>query len=199
MNEFVEVTYGTMGKGFHNRNIGDPKADVALNSPTQRGWELTKDGSLELYAQHARKSTIRLQALQSRSRRPGSASALIPRREQRSVAIQALGWVVGSVTRQRLSALGSRQYTLQLFMGPMWPPLHFFLLVLKACIQSNRFHYGFSQHTLFLSPFLTPSTTPAASFLLAHCLPSNNAFFSIPYLQSLSIPQREHAIFVFLL
>lgn len=158
MNQLAGVTYGTMGKGLHNRSWGDPKAAVTLNSLTQRGWGLTKDTSLELSAQHAWNSTLRLQALQSRSRRPGSASTLlIPRRQQLSAATQALGWVVDSVT---LCAPGGTHCSC------LWGQhglLSFFLLVLKVCIQSNRFHYGFPQHTLFLSPFLIPSTSPAAS------------------------------------
>lgn len=162
MNEFVGVTYGTMGKGLHNRSRGDPKAAVTLNSPTQRGWGLTKEASLEPSAQHARNyhqapSFIESEqeawfSLHSHTQKTAPLSGYSSTRLGGgfSNAAEALRFVLQAV--QIAAAYGTNMASST-----------FFLLVLKVCIQSNRFHYGFSQRTLFLSPFLTPSISPAAS------------------------------------
>lgn len=135
---------------------------LTLNSPTQRGWGLTKEASLEPSAQHARNyhqapSFIESEqeawfSLHSHTQKTAPLSGYSSTRLGGgfSNAAEALRFVLQAV--QIAAAYGTNMASSA-----------FFLLVLKVCIQSNRFHDGFSQHTLFLSPFLTPSTSPAAS------------------------------------
>lgn len=96
---------------------------------------------------------------------------------------------LGSPMLQRLFALCSRQYKLQLPMEPTWLPLHFFFQFFQVCIESNSFHYGGFQHLFFIFICL-PSPLPLPVLL-------SPSFWSTPFSQTTYFFSPSHNLRAF--